>query len=75
MSEAWVGESGSTPNRWSASFVSRPRTRVRASLVNHVGTFTFVCTILRCEGGRGEVEAGVRQRGEAAGVRRRQRRW
>ena len=50
MSEAWVGESGSTPNRWFASFVRRPRTRVRASLVNHVGTFTFVCTILRCEG-------------------------
>ena len=55
MSEAWVGESGSTPNRWFASFVRRPRTRVRASLVNHVGTFTFVCTILRCEG-RGRVE-------------------
>ena len=48
MSEAWVGESGSTPNRWFASFVRRPRTGVRASLVNHVGTFTFVCTILRC---------------------------
>ena len=50
MSEAWVGESGSTPNRWFASFVRRPRTSVRASLVNHVGTFTFVCTILRCGG-------------------------
>ena len=73
MSEAWVGESGSTPNRWFASFVRRPRTRVRASLVNHVGTFTFVCTILRCGRWRG-VGRGVRRRGEAAGVRRRQRR-
>ena len=63
MSEAWVGESGSTPNRWFASFVRRPRTRVRASLVNHVGTFTFVCTILRCGGGEGGGGWGVRQRG------------
>ena len=47
MSEAWVGESGSTPNRWFASFVSRPRTRVRASLVNHVGSRSLVCAILR----------------------------
>ena len=71
MSEAWVGESGSTPNRWFASFVRRPRTRVRASLVNHVGTFTFVCTILRCGGGEGR--GGVEEV-EAAGARRRQRR-